>query len=105
MGPHVVRTISNKMFAVFMHFESLYLHKNLGRALNLRNGVGDLNTFHEVLDVPQQSDVIYQARGSEAWSPLPAISVNFNQSIQKHSSSCTPDKSSKRLTRPWLSKV
>jgi len=56
----VVVTISNKTTVDFINLESLYLGKDLGRALNLRNGVGDLNTFREVLFISSQFMVLRQ---------------------------------------------
>jgi hypothetical protein len=49
MSPHVVGTISSKTTLIFINLESLYLRKDVGRALLPRDGVMYLNTFREVL--------------------------------------------------------
>jgi hypothetical protein len=53
-------TISNKTTVLFINLESLYLDKDVGGALDLRNGVGDLNMFREVLFISSQFMVLGQ---------------------------------------------
>jgi hypothetical protein len=60
MSPHVFGTISNKTTIYFINFESLYLGKDLGTSHDVRNGVGDLNIFREVLFVLSEFMVLRQ---------------------------------------------
>jgi hypothetical protein len=60
MSPHVVSTISFKTTLLIINLESLYLGKDVGRALILRDGAGDLNTFREVLFISSQFMVLRQ---------------------------------------------
>jgi hypothetical protein len=58
MSPHVVGTISFKTTLLFINLESLYLGKDVSRALILRDGASDLNTFREVLFISSQFMVL-----------------------------------------------
>jgi hypothetical protein len=56
----VVGTIPFKTTIIFINFKSLYLGKDVGRALLPRDGVMYLNTFHEVLFILSQFMVLRQ---------------------------------------------